>query len=113
MPPTIVLVHGAFAESSSWNRMIDLLRPEHRVIAAANPLRDLATDAETVSDLVRSIDGPVILVAHSLWRRRDLQRRAGRRRQSPASGASHACGVSRPDETADMIREAAAVGVAA
>src|SRR5262245_25344025 len=65
MPPTIVLVHGAFAESSSWNRVIDLLRPEHRVISAANPLRGLASDAESVSDLVRSIDGPVLLVAHS------------------------------------------------
>jgi pimeloyl-ACP methyl ester carboxylesterase len=65
MAPTIVLVHGAFAESSSWNRVIDLLPAEHRVIAAANPLRSLAADAESVSDLVRSIDGPVLLVAHS------------------------------------------------
>jgi pimeloyl-ACP methyl ester carboxylesterase len=65
MPPTIVLVHGAFAESSSWDRVIDLLPSDHRVIAAANPLRSLATDAESVSDLVRSIDGPVLLVAHS------------------------------------------------
>jgi pimeloyl-ACP methyl ester carboxylesterase len=65
VPPTIVLVHGAFAESSSWNPVIDVLGLQHRVIAAANPLRSLATDAETVSDLVRSIDGPVLLVAHS------------------------------------------------
>ena len=43
MPPTIVLVHGAFAESSSWNRVIDLLPAEPRVIVAANPLRRLAT----------------------------------------------------------------------
>jgi pimeloyl-ACP methyl ester carboxylesterase len=65
MPPTIVLVHGAFAESSSWNHVIDQLPAEYRVVAAANPLRSLATDAETVSDLVRSIEGPVLLVAHS------------------------------------------------
>ena len=39
MPPTTVLVHGAFAESLGWNRVIDLLPAEHRVIAAANPLR--------------------------------------------------------------------------
>src|SRR3954454_17558684 len=65
MPPTIVLVHGAFAESASWDRVIDLLPAEHRVIAAANPLRSLAADAESVSDLVRTIDGPVLLVAHS------------------------------------------------
>src|SRR5690348_7061954 len=65
MPPTIVLIHGAFADSGSWDPVIDQLPGEHRVIAAANPLRSLATDAESVSDLVRSIDGPVVLVAHS------------------------------------------------
>jgi len=64
--PTIVLVHGAFAESASWNRVIEpLLAAGHRVIAAANPLRGLASDAATVSDLVASIDGPVVLAAHS------------------------------------------------
>jgi pimeloyl-ACP methyl ester carboxylesterase len=52
MSPTIVLVHGAFADSSSWDRVIELLPPEQRVIAAANPLRSLASDAESVSDLV-------------------------------------------------------------
>ena len=65
MPLTIVLVHGAFADSGSWDRVIELLPAEHRVIAAANPLRSLAADAESVSDLVRTIDGPVLLVAHS------------------------------------------------
>jgi pimeloyl-ACP methyl ester carboxylesterase len=66
MRPTIVLVHGAFAESSSWDRVIDPLVAEgHRVIAAANPLRSLATDAAAISDLVRTIEGPVVLVAHS------------------------------------------------
>ena len=66
MQPTIVLVHGAFAESASWDRVIDpLLNAGHPVIAAANPLRGIATDAAAVSDLVRTIDGPVVLVAHS------------------------------------------------
>jgi pimeloyl-ACP methyl ester carboxylesterase len=66
MAPTIVLVHGAFADSSSWNGVIDPLESAgHRVVAAANPLRGLASDAEAVSDLVRSIDGPVVLVGHS------------------------------------------------
>ena len=66
MKPTIVLVHGAFAESSSWDGVIDrLLDAGHPVIAAGNPLRSLASDAESVSDLVRTIDGPVLLVAHS------------------------------------------------
>jgi pimeloyl-ACP methyl ester carboxylesterase len=63
---TIVLVHGAFAESSSWDGVIEPLVAEgHRVVAAANPLRGLATDAQAVSDLVRTIDGPIVLVAHS------------------------------------------------
>ncbi len=66
MPPTIVLVHGAFADSASWDGVIDpLLSAGHRVIAAANPLRGVAADADSVSDLVRTIDGPVLLVAHS------------------------------------------------
>ena len=65
MPPTIVLVHGAFADSGSWDPVIDLLTADHRVIAAGNPLRSLATDAQSVSDLVRAIDGPVVLVGHS------------------------------------------------
>jgi pimeloyl-ACP methyl ester carboxylesterase len=66
MLPTIVLVHGAFAESSSWDDVIDpLVAAGHRVVAAANPLRGLAADAQSVSDLVRTIDGPVVLVAHS------------------------------------------------
>jgi pimeloyl-ACP methyl ester carboxylesterase len=66
MQPTIVLVHGAFAESASWDRVIDPLVAEgHRVVATANPLRGLASDAGSVRDLVRSIEGPVVLVAHS------------------------------------------------
>ena len=66
MRPTIVLVHGAFAGSASWGRVIDpLLRAGNPVIAAANPLRGLASDAAAVSDLVRTIDGPVVLVGHS------------------------------------------------
>jgi pimeloyl-ACP methyl ester carboxylesterase len=66
MQPTIVLVHGAFAESSSWDAVIDpLLDAGHPVIAAANPLRSLAADAAAVADVVRAVDGPVVLAAHS------------------------------------------------
>lgn len=66
MRPTIILVHGAFAESAGWDGVIDqLLAAEHPVIAAPNPLRSIATDAAAVSDLVRTVDGPVVLVAHS------------------------------------------------
>lgn len=66
MKPTIVLVHGAFADSSSWDYVIDSLDSAgYPVIAAANPLRNLAADAASIADLVRTIDGPVVLVAHS------------------------------------------------
>ncbi|MDQ7877446.1 alpha/beta hydrolase [Microbacterium sp. QXD-8] len=64
--PTIVLVHGAFAESSSWNGVIAQLQ-QHDVdaVAVANPLRSLAGDAGYVRDVLASIDGPIILVGHS------------------------------------------------
>lgn len=66
MKPTIILVHGAFAESASWDGVIDPLQSaDHPVIAAANPLRGVASDAEAVSDLVRTAEGPVVLVGHS------------------------------------------------
>lgn len=66
MKPTVVLVHGAFAESSSWDSVIDPLRDAgHPVVCAANPLRSLATDAAAVADVVRAVDGPVVLAAHS------------------------------------------------
>ena len=66
MRPTIVLVHGAFADSSSWDQVIGRLEDAgHPVIAVANPLRGLASDAASVSDHVRAIDGPVVLVGHS------------------------------------------------
>lgn len=66
MPATIVLVHGAFAESASWDGVIDpLTRAGHPVIAAPNPLRGVAADAASVSDAIRTVDGPVVLAAHS------------------------------------------------
>lgn len=64
--PTIVLIHGAFADASSFNGVIEPLSAEgHRVIAWANPLRSIAADAAALSLLVRSIDGPTLLVGHS------------------------------------------------
>lgn len=64
--PTVVLVHGAFAESSSWNGVIaKLLRKGYRVVAIANPLRGVKFDADYLSSVIKSIDGPVILVGHS------------------------------------------------
>ncbi|WP_436535490.1 alpha/beta fold hydrolase [Actinoplanes sp. HUAS TT8] len=66
MKPTIVLVHGAFAESASWSGVIQRLRADgYPVIAAPNPLRSLSSDAAGVSALLTTIDGPVVLVGHS------------------------------------------------
>ena len=64
--PTIVLVHGAFAESASWNGVISRLAGKgYPVIAAAVPLRSLKGDAAYVGSLVAAVNGPVILVGHS------------------------------------------------
>ncbi len=66
MKSTIVLVHGAYAESSSWNDVIEpLLADGHRVIAWAVPLRSVAADAAGLTDLIRTVEGPVVLAGHS------------------------------------------------
>jgi pimeloyl-ACP methyl ester carboxylesterase len=66
MKPTVILVHGAYAESSSWNGVAETLLAEgHRVIAFATPLRSVAGDAALLSDLLRGTEGPVVLVGHS------------------------------------------------
>ncbi len=64
--PTIVLVHGAFADSSSWNGVTKILEKDrYKVVAAANPLRGLKGDAEYVSNIIASLKTPVVLVGHS------------------------------------------------
>ena len=64
--PTVVLVHGAFADSSSWNGVIGRLRSEGLpVLAVANPLRGLEYDASSLRSVIDSIDGPVVVAGHS------------------------------------------------
>jgi pimeloyl-ACP methyl ester carboxylesterase len=64
--PTIVLVHGAFAESSSWDGVAAKLQAQgYPVVAAANPLRGVKSDASYVAGVVDAISGPVVLVGHS------------------------------------------------
>jgi pimeloyl-ACP methyl ester carboxylesterase len=64
--PTVILVHGAFAESAGWNGVISRLRAKgYPVIAAAVPLRSLKGDAAYVGALVSAEPGPVVLVGHS------------------------------------------------
>ncbi|GAA1846906.1 alpha/beta fold hydrolase [Asanoa iriomotensis] len=65
--PTIVLVHGGYADSSCWNGVIPKLqRAGYTTIAASNPLRGIPTDAPYIGSLLDSISGPVVLVAHSM-----------------------------------------------
>lgn len=65
--PTIVLVHGGYADSSCWNATIQRLQSKgYPTIAGSNPLRGIPTDAPYISSLVDSISGPVVLVAHSM-----------------------------------------------
>jgi pimeloyl-ACP methyl ester carboxylesterase len=64
--PTVVLVHGAFADTSSWNGVIAILEKDgFPVIAAANPLRSVKGDAQYVAGILASVKTPVILVGHS------------------------------------------------
>jgi pimeloyl-ACP methyl ester carboxylesterase len=64
--PTVVLVHGGFADASFWAPVIrELQASDLPVLAPANPLRGLASDAEYVASFVNQIDGPVLLVGHS------------------------------------------------
>jgi pimeloyl-ACP methyl ester carboxylesterase len=64
--PTIVLVHGALADSSSWDGVISRLQADgYTVIAAPDPLRNLKSDSDYVASIVKSVKGPVVLVGHS------------------------------------------------
>jgi len=65
--PTIVLVHGAWADASSWNAVAAALREEgFAVLAPPNLLRGVATDAPYISSFVaQRTSGPVVLVGHS------------------------------------------------
>lgn len=64
--PTIVLVHGAFADASSWNGVVERLeRRGYTVIAPANPLRGLYNDSAYIASVLDSIKSPIVLVGHS------------------------------------------------
>jgi pimeloyl-ACP methyl ester carboxylesterase len=64
--PTIVLVHGAFADASGWGGVINALQAQgFPVYAPANPLRGIASDAAYVHAFLGTIEGPVVLVGHS------------------------------------------------
>lgn len=64
--PTIVLVHGAFADASGWQAVILQLQQDgYKVVAVQNPLTSLANDVATTKRLIDAQTGPVVVVAHS------------------------------------------------
>ena len=64
--PTIVLVHGAFADSTSWSSEIAFLQAKgYPVVAVANPLRGVASDSAYLLSVLQTISGPIVLVGHS------------------------------------------------
>ncbi|WP_431971353.1 alpha/beta fold hydrolase [Nocardia sp. bgisy134] len=64
--PTIVLVHGAFADTTSWDGVAAELRADgYRVVVPENPLRGPASDAAAIERSLTAIDGPIVLVGHS------------------------------------------------
>ncbi|MEV5819778.1 alpha/beta hydrolase [Micromonospora harpali] len=64
--PTVVLVHGAFADASGWTEVARLLRCDgYPVIAPANPLRSVSADSAYLASILTTLPGPLVLVAHS------------------------------------------------
>src|SRR5215469_9293002 len=64
--PTVVLVHGAFADGSSWNGVITRLHDKGiKVIAPANPLRGISIDSAYTASVFEQTPGPVLAVGHS------------------------------------------------
>ncbi|HZD13306.1 MAG TPA: alpha/beta fold hydrolase, partial [Candidatus Binatus sp.] len=64
--PSIVLVHGAFADGSSWSGVVRILQDEgYTVYVPPDPLRGLASDSTYIADFLHSITGPIVLVGHS------------------------------------------------
>ncbi|MEU8217257.1 alpha/beta hydrolase [Micromonospora taraxaci] len=64
--PTVVLVHGAFADASGWNDVATrLIRDGYPVVAPANPLRSVASDSAYLASILATLSGPIVLAAHS------------------------------------------------
>src|SRR5262249_14697417 len=64
--PTVALVHGAFADSSSWNAVIERLQAKGvNVTAPPNPLRGIAADSAYIASVLEQTPGPIVLVGHS------------------------------------------------
>src|SRR5262249_38764554 len=65
-PVTVVLVHGAFADASSWTGVIERLQTRGvQVSAPANPLRGISSDSSYIAGVFEQIEGPILAVGHS------------------------------------------------
>ena len=68
--PTVVLVHGAWGDATGFDGVIRALHDQgYRAIGFANPLRGLQGDAQYLADLLKTIEGPIVLVGHSYGER--------------------------------------------
>ena len=64
--PTVVLVHGAFADASGWAAVVERLqRRGYDVLAPPNPLRGVSADSAYIKSILATVDGPIVLVGHS------------------------------------------------
>ena len=64
--PTVVLVHGAWGDATGFDGVIRILHDQgYRAIGFANPLRGLQSDVQYLADLLKTIEGPIVLVGHS------------------------------------------------
>jgi pimeloyl-ACP methyl ester carboxylesterase len=64
--PTIVLVHGAFADAAGWTDVIKILQDKgYPVLAPANPLRGVDSDSAYIASVLATVTGPIVLVGHS------------------------------------------------
>jgi pimeloyl-ACP methyl ester carboxylesterase len=64
--PTVILIHGAFGDASSWRQVFDrLVGDGHTVLAPPNPLRGLPYDTSYTASVIDQLDGPIVLVGHS------------------------------------------------
>ena len=84
--PTVVLVHGAFADASSWNGVITRLQAKGvPVTAPANPLRGIRADSAYIAAVLEQVEGPVVAVGHSYGGAAITNAATMRRTSSPSS----------------------------
>ena len=90
--PTIVLVHGDWADGSSWTSVIERLqRKDFTVVAPPNLLRGPATDAPYLASYLKSIPGPIVLVAHSYGGFVATNAATGNETSRPSSTSTRSC----------------------